>query len=138
MNDLYQQMIIDHSKAPRGYSDNPQGVCVRAHNPLCGDEINMCMTMDQGLLNRPQFSGSGCSLMLASASILTQLSEGITLREFQCLMDMLVHMVTTWEMSVTDSKLAIFSGVYHYPMRVKCVTMPWHCAREAITNIEQE
>lgn len=128
---LYQQMILDHSRSPKGFVENPQGCCEDAFNPLCGDKVKLCVTLDRDRIIDIQFWGEGCSLSMASASILIDVVKGLTITEFRALQSDFFKRLKGDKVSLPN-KLHIFEGVVQYPMRVKCVTMVWHAAGKAI------
>lgn len=127
---LYQQMILDHSKKPRGFVQNPEGCCLDAHNPLCGDQLKLCIEVNDGIVSKITFNGTGCSLSIAAASLLVDQGTGLTVKAFHDLAQGFLSMLTGGDK--IEGKLAVFSGVLQYPMRVKCVTMVWHAAIEVL------
>lgn len=134
---LYQQMIIDHSKNPKGWDDHPTGCCEEGVNPMCGDEVKVCVEMDKNKIKQIKFNGKGCSLSIAAASVLAEVSKGWDKAEFEQYMDQYIGMLKGDKSYNLPSKLDIFSGVKAYPMRVKCVTFAWHAAKEALLKASQ-
>lgn len=132
MSTLYQQMIIDHSKNPRGKKEKPQGCCVEGNNPMCGDEVKMCVTLNGDRIEHVEFNGSGCSLSIASASVLCEVSKGLTIKEFDALMTDYLRMAKGEAVGKLPPKLKIFNHVSQYPMRVKCITIAWHACQAAL------
>lgn len=128
---LYQQMILDHSRSPKGFCDSPQGLCESAYNPLCGDKVKLCITVKDGLVENIQFNGEGCSLSMASASILIDVIKGKSLEEIRELQKAFLDLLQGKTVTLPD-KLNVFSNVVNYPMRVKCVTMVWHALMNSI------
>lgn len=128
---LYQHMILDHSKSPKGFCQDPKGQCEDAHNPLCGDKVKLCLTVQGGKIQDICFWGEGCSLSMASASLLVDVCKGMTVPEFKTVQAEFLKQLRG-ESSDLPIKLQIFSGVLNYPMRVKCVTMAWHAGLEAL------
>lgn len=134
LTDLYQQVILDHSKSPRnfrkmdGASHTAQG-----YNPLCGDNITLFVRMEGEVVKDISFQGSGCAISKASASILTEALKGKDRAGVRALFDQVHEMVTTGKVSGPDlGKLAVFTGVYKFPARVKCAILPWHAALSAV------
>jgi len=129
---LYQEMIIDHSRDPRGWDDNPQGDCAEGHNPMCGDQIKICVDMEDGVIKKVRFKGHGCSLSVAAASVLSEISVGWSYDVFCENMAQYLSMLKDRPYEDLPTKLKVFSEVGKYPMRVKCVTFAWHALKEAM------
>lgn len=134
LNDLYQQVILDHSKSPRNYLklSNANRVA-EGKNPLCGDQITLYVHMDGEVVRDISFQGSGCAISKASASLLTDALKGKNKEEVRRLFNHVREMVTTGK-TVGDEvgKLAVFAGVHKFPARVKCAILPWHAMAAAI------
>lgn len=130
--DLYQQMIIDHSKNPVGHCNQLDGCCAHGVNPLCGDKIDCCVEIENETIVKISHQAYGCSLAKASASLLAKTCEGMLIDEFNQQYKSVISVLT--EGGELDGKLACFNHVHRFPMRVKCVTFPWHAARQAITQ----
>jgi nitrogen fixation protein NifU and related proteins len=135
LNDLYQQVILDHSKSPRNFHklENANRLA-QGHNPLCGDHVTMYLQMDDGVIKEISFQGSGCAISKASASILTTSLKGKTSEEVKQLFDRVHDMVTTGAAQGELGKLSVFAGVHKFPARVKCAILPWHAVLAAIEN----
>jgi len=134
LNDLYQQVILDHSKSPRNFHKlEGANRTAQGHNPLCGDNITLYLLMDGETIKDIAFLGSGCAISKASASILTTALKGKTKSEVKGLFDKVHRMVTSGSTNGEDlGKLAVFAGVHKFPARVKCAILPWHAAVAAI------
>jgi len=127
LNDLYQQVILDHCKKPRNFHDLPAATCsAQGHNPLCGDQLKLFLAMDGDVVKDISFMGSGCCISKASASLLTENVKGKNRGEVQKMFDQVHEMVTTGELNGDVGKLAVFAGVHKYPARVKCAILAWH------------
>jgi nitrogen fixation protein NifU and related proteins len=133
LNDLYQQVILDHSKSPRNYT-RLEGAnrTAQGHNPLCGDHVTMYLHLDGNTVKDISWQGSGCAISRASASILTTAVKGKTVAEVKSLFAQVHDMVTTGKSNGDLGKLAVFAGVHKFPARVKCAILPWHAAVAAI------
>ena len=134
--DLYQEMILDHSKRPRNQGEI-EGVTNEAHghNPLCGDQIHVTLVLDGDVVQDVAFTGKGCAISTASSSLMTETVKGMTVVQVEELFAGFHSLVTGQDESAhTDDlgKLAVFSGVSEFPMRVKCATLSWHTLRAAI------
>ena len=134
VNELYQEMIVDHSKRPRNFRVLEQPTCdAEGYNPLCGDKVKIFLRMDGDRLGDISFQGAGCAISTASASLLTEILRGKTREEAERIFETFHALVTgTGEPEPALGKLAVFSGVSKYPMRVKCATLAWHALRVAL------
>ena len=133
VNDLYQQVILDHCRKPRNFHELPQATCsAQGHNPLCGDQLKLFLAMDGDKIREAAFVGSGCCISKASASLLTENVAGKTRQDVQKMFDLVHDMVTTGEVKGDVGKLAVFAGVHKYPARVKCAILSWHALMAAL------
>jgi nitrogen fixation NifU-like protein len=133
LNDLYQQVILDHCKHPRNFHELPNPTCsAQGHNPLCGDQLKLFLTMDGETVKDAGFLGSGCCISKASASLLTESVKGKTKAEVQKLFEQVHDMVTTGKVKGDVGKLAVFAGVHKFPARVKCAILSWHAVIAAL------
>jgi nitrogen fixation NifU-like protein len=137
LRELYQQVILDHNKAPRNYgrlenADRQQ----EGFNPLCGDHLHVYLRLAGDRIEEVRFEGEGCAISRASASLMTAAVKGKTVAEARELFDRFHQMVTADVSAPVDreglGKMAVFAGVREYPMRVKCATLPWHTVRSAL------
>ena len=138
LTDLYQQVILDHSKSPRNFHklENANRTA-QGHNPLCGDHYTIYAVMDGDVIKDIGFQGSGCAISKASASILTDSLKGKTKAEVKALFDKVHDMVTTGKSDGGLGKLAAFAGVHKFPARVKCAILPWHAAVAAVEGRQE-
>jgi nitrogen fixation NifU-like protein len=135
LGDLYQEVILDHSKRPRnrrkieGASRTAEG-----YNPLCGDSFTVFLTLDDDRVKDVAFDGHGCAISTASASMMTEAVRGKTPAEAEKAIDGFVALVTSAPGAKPEGlgKLAIFEGVHEFPSRVKCATLAWHALRAAL------
>ena len=133
LNDLYQQVILDHCKRPRNFHDLPQPTCsAQGHNPLCGDQLKLFLVMDGDVIKEASFLGSGCCISKASASLMTENVKGKTKADVQAMFAQVHDMVTTGQIAGDVGKLAVFAGVYKFPARVKCAILAWHALVAAL------
>lgn len=135
IKDLYQQVIVDHSKRPRNFRRLEGARKVEGYNPLCGDKITIYVKLEGGVVKDISFEGSGCAISTASASLLTESLKGKSLEDAEALFESFHNLVTGLEPSHAApklGKLAVFSGVCDYPTRVKCATLAWHTLHAAI------
>jgi nitrogen fixation NifU-like protein len=132
--DLYQQVILDHSRTPRNFHklDTANRVA-QGHNPLCGDNYTIYALVDGDVIKDIGFQGSGCAISKASASLLTECVKGKSRAEVKALFDKVHDMITTGKVSDTGmGKLSVFAGVHKFPARVKCAILPWHAVLAAV------
>lgn len=141
LRDLYQATILDHSKAPRNFRkiENCHHTA-DGHNPICGDKVQISAELEEGRITDVAFQGAGCAICMASASLMTEKVCGQTLDEVGQAFDAF-HELVTGDADAVDSsglgKLAVFSGVREFPMRVKCATLAWHTLRAALGEDEE-
>ena len=141
VNDLYQELILDHGRKPRNFRVL-EGAVRRAdgHNPLCGDKVTVFLRVDGGVVTEVTFQGSGCAISTASTSIMTDAVRGKTLAEVEAIFGHFHDLVTgkpvTDEEAEALGKLSAFSGVSEFPMRVKCATLAWHTLRAALAGAD--
>jgi len=137
LSSLYQEVILDHSKRPRNFhllenaDHHAQG-----YNPLCGDKVTIYLHMEGDRIADISFQGSGCAISTASASILTETLKGKTRAEAEALFEVFHNLVTGHPVNSADApalgKLAVFSGVAEFPVRVKCASLAWHTLHSAL------
>ena len=133
INDLYQQVILDHCKNPRNFRELPQCSCsAQGHNPLCGDQLKLFLTLEGEVIKDASFVGSGCCISKASASLLTDNVKGKSRAEAELMFGHVRDLVTTGKTTGDVGKLAVFAGVYKYPARVKCAILSWHALMGAL------
>jgi nitrogen fixation NifU-like protein len=139
LRDLYQEVILDHSKRPRNFREMPQfSHRADGHNPLCGDRATVYVRVEGDQLTDVAFKGSGCSISTASASMMTESVKGKSRDEVDRLFTRFHDLVTAspgkTEQVVAPElgKLAVFSGVSEFPVRVKCASLPWHTLKAAL------
>ena len=138
LTDLYQQVILDHSKSPRNFHKLANANrTAQGHNPLCGDHYTIYAVMDGDVIKDIGFQGSGCAISKASASILTDSLKGKTKAEVKALFDKVHEMVTTGKSNDGLGKLAVFAGVHKFPARVKCAILPWHAVVAAVEGRQE-
>lgn len=132
LGDLYQQVILDHSKSPRNFRVLPDATSsARGQNPLCGDQVEVFVRMDGDRIADVGFQGSGCAISKASASMMTAILKGKTREEARRLFDDFHATVTTGQ-AQENEKLSAFAGVHKFPARVKCAILPWHAIVAAL------
>jgi nitrogen fixation NifU-like protein len=130
LRDLYQEVILDHNRRPRNFG-RPEHANCEAHgdNPLCGDKVQIFLSIEDGRIAEVGFQGRGCAISMASASLMTEIVKGKTVAEARKLFNRFHELVTGKEggdESVDLEKLEVLSGVREFPMRVKCATLSWH------------
>src|SRR5271154_301283 len=139
LDELYQQVILDHCKKPRNFhaleGANRKG---QGYNPLCGDNYTVFLKMDGDKVLDATFQGSGCCISKASASLLTDAIKGMTKPEVQTLFDQVRDLITTGNVNADGvGKLAVFAGVHKFPARVKCAILSWHALLAAVEGKDE-
>lgn len=141
LRDLYQDIILEHSKRPRNYRTlEAANRKAEGFNPLCGDHFTVYLDVaESGQIRDVSFQGSGCAISKASASMMTQAVKGKRTEEAEELFRKFHHVVTgkNGVESQDLGKLAAFAGVSEYPVRVKCATLAWHALRAALQGERQ-
>ena len=135
LRELYQEVILEHSKAPRNYRELPSANHkAEGFNPLCGDHFMLYVDLDGDQIRDIAFQGSGCAISKASASMMTQSVKGKSKQEAEKLFSAFHKLVTgqTNGNHADVGKLAAFSGVSEFPVRVKCATLAWHTLHAAL------
>lgn len=140
LSDLYQEVILDHSKKPRNYRELPGASnTAKGHNPLCGDKIDIYLKLEEDIISDISFQGSGCAISTASASMMTESLKGKSREDAFELAGRFHRVVTGGNDGESDlGKLAVFAGVQEFPIRVKCATLAWHTLKAALDNQDEE
>ena len=136
--ELYQQVILEHNKKPKNFKklDNYTHMA-EGYNPLCGDHIFVYVHVnDNSVIDEVSFVGEGCAISKASASMMTTSLKGKTVAEAEDLFNQF-HKLIKGDLNPeknpnTLGKLAIFSGIWHFPARVKCASLSWHTVHGAL------
>ena len=142
LRDLYQEVILDHHKKPRNFHKIEQANRqADGFNPLCGDKLSVYMQIENGVIRDIGFVGAGCAISTASASMMTESLKGKTEGEAKAIFERFHQLVTNHSEPQPDpasmGKLAVFSGVREYPVRVKCATLAWHTMRAAMEERQE-
>jgi nitrogen fixation NifU-like protein len=139
LGELYQEIILDHNKRPRNVGPLEAATHhAEGYNPLCGDKIDLQLRVVDGRLEKLAFVGQGCAISQASASVLTEALEGLTVDEAEAIFVRMQGILTGSEVvdeaTLLDElgSLAVFAGVRDYPSRVKCATLAWHALDQAL------
>jgi nitrogen fixation protein NifU and related proteins len=142
LRELYQQVILDHNKNPRNFHDMPDATNrVDGYNPLCGDHYTIFLKTDGERISEVSFTGSGCAISKASASVMSSTVKGKSKEEANQLFDTFHALVTGDPSGLSAAelgRLAAFSGVSEFPARVKCATLAWHTLRSALDGKDEK
>ena len=133
LRDLYQEIILDHSRSPRnsGRLEQPSGEA-RGNNPLCGDRITVQVRLEDERVADVRFEARGCAISVASASMMTELVKGKDMAEAKAIFEDFIARVTGSDEDDGPSELSALMGVRKFPARVKCATLPWHAFDAAL------
>ena len=146
LRDLYQELIVDHSKNPRNFRDMADATSIAdGFNPLCGDRLRLYLRIDgEGRIQDASFKGAGCAISTASASIMTSMVKGQTIEQARDLFETFHQLVTRpsdqmdpGQAGIGLGKMAVFAGVNEFPARVKCATLAWHTLANAIEGKQE-
>jgi len=136
LEELYQEVILDHSKRPRNFGPLPDAtVTVRGDNPSCGDEIELSLKLNGDQIEDVKFTGQGCAICMASASLLTLKVKKKDKAQAEALLTGFKDMLTAPEAPESNDALGdlqIFSAVRRFPQRVKCATLSWRALEQAL------
>jgi nitrogen fixation NifU-like protein len=144
LRDLYQEVLLDHTRHPRNFGRlAAANRTAQGYNPLCGDRVSLFLDVDfdgDGRVRDIAFEGAGCAISTASASMMTEALKGKTLAEAREMYRRFHDMVTTGEGEGTPEmeKLVVFAGVRQFPIRVKCATLAWHALLAALEEEREE
>jgi len=133
---LYQEVILDHNKSPRNFrAMEDADMTLEGYNPLCGDHYMVYVKMDDDVLADVSFTGSGCAISKASASVMSTIVKNKTRQEAGKLFDQFHDLVTGKSAPGNKEELgriAVFAGVSEFPARVKCASLAWHTLKAAL------
>ncbi len=136
LNDLYQEVILHHNRAPRNFGRLEDADCqAEGHNPLCGDRLTVWLKLDGDRVADLRFEGQGCAISTASASLMTEAVKDRSRQEVERLFQAFHDLVTGQPPAAGApelGKLEIFAGVSEFPVRVKCASLAWHTLMAAL------
>lgn len=140
LENLYRQVILDHSSHPRNFGEmaDANGK-IELNNPTCGDVIALHVRLTEGLIDKAMFSGHGCSISTASASIMTELVKGKTITEAKQMIEeflLLVQGKAPEQSHLGDAE--VLGGVSKFPARIKCATLSWKALERILLNPDQD
>jgi nitrogen fixation NifU-like protein len=145
LEDLYREIILDHHRNPRnrGTLEMPPAVHAVGHNPLCGDEIDIYLQVDDGIVTDVKVGGSGCSISQSSASMMSQAIKGRRVDEVRALVRRFKGMMSIPDEdgntiepdpAVQLGDLEALQGVVKFPVRIKCATLAWNTLLDALDH----
>jgi len=140
LDSLYQQVILDHYRTPsnKGLSAL-KDIQVHHNNPSCGDEVTLNLTMKDGVVKEITWDGVGCSISMASASVMSELLLGKNYQESMKILDAFVELMQSKGKSSGDEQLledgVAFAGVSKFPARIKCALLGWMAFKDAATQV---
>lgn len=140
LQDLYQEVIIDHNNNPRNFREMSNPTChAQGFNPLCGDKIKVFIKLNNNIIEDICFTGSGCAISQASASLMSESLKGKNLDEVQSWFENFHDMLTVESENKSYQvlgKLEALAGVKEFPARVKCATLAWHALENALRQLK--
>lgn len=136
LDDLYREVILDHYRNPRnkGQVEGAQ-VDLEMLNPTCGDEIRLSLGVEDGRVRDVRFTGKGCSISMASASMMTEAVKGKTLAEVEQLLEGFKATMRGEEAGVDLGDLESLQGVSRFPVRIKCATLAWETLQKGLSGL---
>jgi nitrogen fixation NifU-like protein len=136
LDDLYRRVIMDHYQRPRNRGELPtDAVSVELNNPTCGDRISLQLQVENGKITDAKFLGEGCSISLASASMMTESIKGATVDQALHLVDLFSQMMQGEAVDVDEFPLEdieALTGVAKFPARIKCATLAWKALEKGV------
>ena len=137
LNGLYQEVILDHYKNPHNYGSLPGARLIHEENPSCGDQIDLQLIVADGRIQAIKFTGQGCAISRASASMMTEVVGGKTVEEARHLIEEFQQMlINGGEFPEELGDLEALQGVRQFPVRVKCATLAWHALQDLLNGAE--
>ncbi|MFM8553149.1 MAG: Fe-S cluster assembly sulfur transfer protein SufU [Acidimicrobiales bacterium] len=140
LEDLYREIILDHYKNPRNRGTlPPPAVRSEGHNPLCGDEIEVFLQVDNGVISDVRIGGQGCSISQSSASMMSAAVKGKPIDDVRALVRRFRHMMSVEEEGEPDSSVSLgdleaLQGVVKFPVRIKCAVLAWNTLTDALDS----
>lgn len=142
LEELYQEIILDHSKRPRNFGPLPDAtVTVKGDNPSCGDEVELAVKLSPDTIEVVKFTGHGCAICMASASLLTIKVKGKSTAVATEMIQAFRHLLTSVEEESAPESLGdlmVFGAVRRFPQRVKCATLAWRALEQALSQVPSE
>ena len=140
LDDLYRRVIMDHYKTPRnrGLFDTEDTVSVEMNNPTCGDKITLQLKIVDGIVENAKYTGDGCSISMASASMMTDAVKGKTIDEALQIAVDFSGMMKGQPVEFEYEDIEALSGVNKFPARIKCATLAWNALRKGIEKTQPE
>lgn len=134
---LYKELILDHHKNPKNFGTlKNANAAAENNNTLCGDRVRVEMVLHDDRIEEIAFSGCGCAIMKASASMMTEYVKGKTIAEAKTAFEKFRALMNgeTNDGALSTTKLKAFSSLKNYPSRTKCAAIPWRTMEEAFTS----
>ncbi len=143
LGELYQEVLLDHNRRPRNFGALEEASHVaHGHNPLCGDKLTVYLKVRNGVVEGVNFTGSGCAVSQASASLMTEGLKGKSIDQVEAMFTKVHNLLTGKSTGAEDTedlgKLRALSGISGFPIRVKCATLAWHTMHAALTEAADE
>jgi nitrogen fixation NifU-like protein len=142
LDDLYRRVIMDHYQRPRNRGELDDGaISIELNNPTCGDRISLQMSVENDMIKDAKFQGEGCSISLASASMMTESVKGLSVDQSLHLVDLFSRMmqgedIDTEEFPLED--IEALTGVAKFPARIKCATLAWKALEKGVKQEKKE
>lgn len=134
LDDLYRRVIMDHYKTPRNRGKlESEAIHVQLNNPTCGDRIELQMEIVDDVVRNAKFDGEGCSISMASASMMTDAIKGKTLEEAVSMAENFSELMKGEFVEFEYEDIEALSGVNKFPARIKCATLAWNALRKGAT-----
>jgi len=150
LEDLYREIILDHYRSPRNRGElaSPPAIRVEGFNPLCGDELVVYLSVDNGVLTDIKITGHGCSISQSSSSLMSAAVKGKPIAKVREVIDTFKQLMTVHEATLDHDgepakvdlraigELAALQGVVKFPVRIKCATLAWNTLSQALDELD--
>lgn len=137
LDQLYQEIILEHNRSPHNFHKMEGTTSIEAYNPLCGDRYTIYLEVKNNIVTRLSFTGEGCALSKASASIMTSMVEGTKIEKAKKMIEDLQRVAKGETLSEDLEEMLALSSVHKYPSRIKCVTLPWHGLKNLVIKRQE-
>jgi nitrogen fixation protein NifU and related proteins len=140
LDELYRQVIMDHYQNPRNQGQlDSDALTVDMRNPSCGDEIRLQLIVDDGIVKDVRFKGAGCSISMASASMMSVAVKGLPVEKALKLTGDFRHLIKGEDVDSDDlGDLETLQGVSKFPARIKCALLAWNALERGIRPDDEE
>lgn len=134
LDELYESLVLEHSRKPKNFGKLTCNChSQKGKNPSCGDQLELFLSVENNMIQDVKFTGEGCALSMSSASLMTQAIKGQSVQEAKKVLSQFVSFINdNEELEEQYEPLHIYKNVHKFPLRVKCVLLPWRTLEKLI------